>query len=153
MADHVIQQVRDAIVAALSAPPLADCGNVFLYRDRPQDVSKTPFIYVQTGDDNDSDEAIGYPTLEDLVTAYTVSIVVNQTGDYEAKALTIRKQVEQVLFPVAAPNTLGGKVLRLQRTSGRPEQDDTGAKPVYVIHLNVVAQIRHLSTQPDSFIY
>lgn len=153
MANHVIQQVRDALMAALTVPPLVDCANVFLYRDRPQDVSKTPFIYIQTGADNDTDQSIGYPTLEDINVTLTVSIVVNQTGDYEAKALTIRKQIENVLYPATVPNTLGNIVLRLQRISGTPDQDDSGAKPTYAIHLDVLAQIRHRSNQPDSFIY
>jgi hypothetical protein len=153
MAAHVIQQVRDALIAALSSPPMPNCPNVFVWRDRAQDATRTPFVYVQTGDDQVSEASLGYPNLEDITVNFEVSIVVFQQGDYEATALNIRNDVERVFYPLTQPQTLAGKLVRLTRTGAHIAQDDSGGKPTYAIHLQVQADIRHLVSQPDSFIY
>lgn len=151
---HVIQQVRDAIVTALTVPPLPSCGNVFLYSEIARDETVTPYIYVMTAGDQNSIASLGYPSLEDITANFELTIVVFQTGDYEATALNIRTDIEKVLFPAGlVPNTFGGKVLWIDRPRGTVDEDESGAKPAYVIKLQLQMLIRHLVNQPESFVY
>lgn len=151
MAAHVIQQVRDAIVSALRAQGNGlSITNVFPYKDRPQDSTKTPYLYVRTRDDADERMALGLPSEERILAVFEVIIVVFQTGDFEAAALNLRVQAELALLGSLAALTLGGKVVMLTRTGAHVEEDDSsGTKPTYAIHLNFEAQIRHMESQPD----
>ena len=154
MANHVIQQVRDDILARITN--LTTTGaRAYLYKDRPQDPSKVPFLYLQTGADSpdQSSGSLGFPQLEDLLIDFEVTIVCFQTGDYEAQALTIRKEIETALLGTVDAKTLSGKVLWLKRTNCQPDQDDTGGKPCYALRLTITGRLRHLETQPDSFTY
>ncbi len=151
---HIIQQVRDAIVAALTVPPLPNCSNVFLYSEIAQDETRTPYIYVMTADDQNSDSSLGYPSLQDIEAHFEISIIVFQTGDYEATALNIRSDIEKVLFPLGnVPNTLGGKVVCITENGASSNEDESGSKPTYVKKLKFQVLIRHLINQPESFVY
>lgn len=151
MAAHVIQQVRDAIVSALQAQGNGlSATNVFPYKGRPLDSTKTPYLYVRTRDDVDERMALGYPAEERIIATFEIIIVVFQTGDFEAAALDLRKQVELALLGSTTALTLGGKAQMLTRTGAHVEEDDSsGTKPTYAIHLNFEAQIRHQESQPD----
>ena len=77
MAAHVIQQVRDALLAQLQATAalVAVCPNIFLFRERPFDISKTPYLSLQVDDDDETDASIGYPNIEDMMAHYSLTIV------------------------------------------------------------------------------
>lgn len=152
MANHIIQQVRDDLLARITG--LATTGaNAFLFNQIPQDETKVPFLYIRTLDDQDERVSLGYPCVEEMRLNFEIAIVVYSNGDYEAIALNIRKQVEVALFGSIAAVTLGGKIVLLTRSSAQVDEDETGGKPTYVIRLQLTAQVRHLESQPDSFVY
>lgn len=152
MANHIIQQVRDDLLSRITG--LTTTGaNAFLFNQIPQDETKVPFLYLRTLDDQDQRATLGYPCVEEMLLNFEISIVVYANGDYEAAALNIRKEIELALFGSIAAVTLGGKIVLLTRPSAQIDEDETGGKPTYVIRLQITAQVRHLESQPDSFIY
>ena len=152
MANHIIQQVRDDLLSRITG--LTTTGaNAFLFNQIPQDETKVPFLYLRTLDDQDQRVSLGYPCVEEMLLNFEISIVVYANGDYESAALNIRKEIELALFGSIAAVTLGGKIVLLTRPSAQIDEDETGGKPTYVIRLQITAQVRHLESQPDSFIY
>lgn len=151
MADHVVIQVRDAIIAALQGQGSGlSSANVFASKGRPKDISIVPYLYVEYEDDQAERESLGFPSLEQLETTYSIVIVVAQTGDYEKAAFLLRNQVELALLGTVSAMTLGGKVQLMTRTQARKEVDETATKPVYSLTLTVVARIRHQESLPDT---
>lgn len=151
MAAHVIQQVRDAIVAQLAAYGSGlSAANVLLWKSYGQDATVAPFVFVKTLDDTSERKSVGFPALEELTAQFQITVVVYQDNDYEAAALDLRTLVEKALLGTIAAMTLGGRVALLTRIGAHVEEDTAvGAKPTYAIHLTFEAWIRHLESQPD----
>lgn len=163
MADHVIVQVRDALVAWLKANVTSVSGRVFLPHEAPVpgevDDTNTPYLMVRIGDD--SGERIGdngaaapaLAILEDLTVVFFVYCVTKLDGDTEQAAYNLRRDVEQALFSTVQGATLGGLVPLIRRPAAANNRDDAIDQGAYGVGIQLEVPIRHLEGAPDSFSY
>ena len=158
MADHVIIQVRDAVISRLTSAVTAVSSRVYRSDEEPTDASLCPFLMVELAGDNDERIAInggavaGIPAnLESIALTVMVHCVVKQDGDAEAAAYNLRRDVESALLGTVAALTLDGKVQMTTRLAGEPRQDSVGDQEAYKLALQFQMLIYHLESQPDSF--
>lgn len=162
MADHVIVQARDAIIARIKAAVTSAGTRVYAMHEMPADeVDVTsPFVMVEIGDDEAERMALGGgpdpsvpQILEDINQTYFIHCVAKMDGDAEKSAYNLRGEVEAALLGSVAGLTLGGTVQMLRRTGGFNNRDQAIDQEVFNAALQVVAQIRHLEGSPTSFTY
>lgn len=158
MADHVIVQVRDALITRLKAQVSAVSNRVFRMDEEPTDLDQCPYLMVQLGADNDermgvNGSASDPSILEDINQTIFIHCVVKAAGDMEAAAYNLRRDVETALLATAAGLNLDGKVAMTTRVGAQPEQDSEGELEAYAVALQFEFKIRHLEGSPDSFVY
>ena len=158
MADHVIIQVRDAVITKLQAGVSAVSNRVYRADQEPTDAGSCPFLMVELG--ADGDERIGVnggttapANLEQIALTIIVHCVVKQDGDAEAAAYNLRRDVETSLLGTIAALTLDGKIQMTTRLSGDPQQNTLGDQEAYKVALQFQMLIYHLESSPDSFTY
>lgn len=152
MADHVVIQVRDDIVTRLNAIT-SILNKTFVWDDAARKEGEMPCVLVEMQGDQDEPGAIGFPAPEDMLVEYLLRILVEQTTDCEKAAHNIRADIESVLLGTVDGKTLGGKVQWLARSGADNERTFDGEKPVYRCTLRITAHLRHLESQPTSFVY
>ena len=158
MADHVVIQVRDAVISRLSTAVTAVSGRVYRMSQEVTDADACPFLRVRVGPDNCERMAMNGGSnqpliLEDINLALFVHCVVKQDDDPEKEAYALRSAVETSLLGSNAGLTLSNTVVDTIRLGGSPEQDDTLDVEAYSLVLQLEIKIRHLESQPESFTY
>ena len=162
MADHVIIQSRDAIIARIKAASTSASTRVYAVHEVPVDQVEvtSPFVLVEIGDDDDERMAMGGgpdPTipqiLEDIRQSYFIHCIAKLDGDAEKSAYNLRGEVEAALLATTAGLTLSGTVQMLTRVGGFNNRDQAIDQEVFNAAIQVVAQIRHLEGAPTSFTY
>lgn len=158
MANHVIIQVRDAVITKLQSGVNAVSNRVYRKDEEPTDSGSCPFLMVELG--SDVDERIGInggttapANLEQIALTIIVHCVVKQDGDAEAAAYNLRRDVETSLLGTIAALTLDGKIQMTTRLAGDPAQDSVGDQEAYKVALQFQMLIYHLESSPDSFTY
>lgn len=162
MADHVIIQARDAIITKLKAGVSAVSNRVYKFGEvefESVDEANSPFILVQLGDDteeivgiNSADSSV-LDVLEDMRPTIFVHCIAKQSGDAEATAYNLRRDVESTLFATQAARTLDGKVQGVYRIAAANNREDALDLGAYSSVLQLEVHIRHLDRLPDSFTY
>ena len=162
MADHVVIQVRDAIIARIKAASTSAGTRVYAPHElqAEQAGATSPFAIVEVGDDQDQRQAIGSGAdpagpqiLEDMNATVFVHCVAKLDGDAEKTAYALRGEVEAALLASTAGLTLGGLVPMLVRTGGFNNRDQAIEQEAYAASAQFVVQIRHLEGNPTSFTY
>jgi hypothetical protein len=149
MADHLIIQVRDAILAQITG--LTTTGaHAFLLTEVPEDESVLPCVAIEYQDDTSEPIGLGFPGPTNLGAVYIIHCVVKQKGDSEKAAFLVRKEVEAALFGTALAKTLNGLVLWIRAVGGDSDRSEKLNVPGYSARLQVQAMIRHLESRPDS---
>lgn len=153
MADHVIIQVRDAVITKLKAGVTAVTNRVYTSDQEPVDDSLVPFLMVELQDDSAERISVGGfgNLLEDVQASVIVHCVVKALGDVEQAAYNLRRDVETTLLSTTAGATLDGKIVNTQRLGGSPTRRSNGDYEGYAIALQFVMTIRHLESNADSF--
>lgn len=153
MADHVIIQVRDAVIAKLKTGVTLVTNRVFTTDEEPQDDASLPFVMVELMEDSAERLSIGgFGTiLEDLTHTMMIHCVVKALGDVEQAAFAIRAQVESTLLGSTAGATLDGKVPNTRRTGASTTRRSNGEYEGYCVALQFEFTIRHLEHNADSF--
>lgn len=163
MSSHLIIQVRDAVIAKLRAGVSAVESRVYRFgevRTDEVDEASCPYIVVQVGDDfatvqgvNGAPDTAAPQVLEEDVVTLFLHCCVKQTGDAEAAAYNLRRDVELVLFGSNANRTLDGTVNTIRRTAGTNNRDEATDLGVYSSVMQLEVPIWHLDSQPASFTY
>lgn len=163
MADHVIIQIRDELIARLKVGVASVSNRVYRPDEAPQpgevDDTRIPYLMVQVGDDGDERmgmngaSGINPQLLEDINQAFFVHCVVKQDGDAEKAAYNLRRDLEQTLLATADALTLGGKAQMTTRVGGSNNRDDAIDQAAYAAVVQLEVKIRHLEGNPDSFTY
>lgn len=163
MANHVIIQTRDAIIARLVAGVSAVSSRVYKRDSEAVDASKCPHLVVEIGDFSSPAEsgslnggdATTPRILQDTLVVFLVRCVVQQVQDADAEdaAFDLVTAVESTLMGTIAGKTLGGTIVDLHRLGGSPAQDSGGELETYSVVLQFQAWLRHLQGTPDSFTY
>lgn len=162
MADHVIVQVRDAIIARLKAAATAAGTRIYAPHEIDvEDVDTTsPFGVVEIGPDQDERIATGSGAdpaspqiLEDINLVVFVHCIAKLDGDTEKTALNLRGECEASLLGTAAGLTLGGLVQMVTRVGGSANRDQAIDQEVFNAGVQLEVKIRHLESLPTSFVY
>jgi hypothetical protein len=162
MANHVIIQVRDALIAKLKAGVPGVSNRVYKFGEvqfEEVDENNSPFILVQLADDSAEIMAVNsvgggaLAILEDLKPTIFVHCIVKMSGDAEAAAYNVRGDVEATLLATTAGRTLDGKVTDIVRVAAGNNRDEASDLGVYSSALQLEVQIRHIDGQPTSFSY
>ena len=162
MANHIVIQTRDAIIARLQAAVTAVSSRVYKRDSEPTDKSLCPYIVVEVGSGSALAEDTAHnggtdPTLpnvmQDLRASYTIRCVVQQDSDAEAAAFLIFSAVCTALLGTVAAKTLSGTVVDVHGGSFDVEQDANVELETYAVIAPFDVWIRYLQRTPDSFNY
>lgn len=144
MAVHVRQQIRAALVAALTGLPLTG-DRVYANRTARIDPAKTPCLVVSTTGETLETLTISEPIYERSIAILVEGYVSGDALDDRLDAVGL--EVEQA---VAAAGDLDGLVkMPLELTEVRFEFDDTTSPAVGVIRMGYTANTITSSGAPD----
>lgn len=150
MSDHVIIQVRDAILARIKG--LFTTGpNALLYTETELPETLLPCVMIQYQEDSTEPISLGYPALVDVGPVFLLHCVVKQKDDFEQAAFLVRSEVEAALFGTAEAKSLGGLVQWIRCVAAEGDRHEAAEIPAYRLTLQVQARLRHLESRPDSF--
>lgn len=162
MADHVIIQVRDAIITRLKAASTAAGTRIYRVDEYQMgDIDATsPFVVLEVGDDADevmsvnggADPAVPQ-ILEDIALTVFAHCVAKLDGDAEKTAINLRGQVEASLLGSLAGKTLDGLVADVRRPAGAVARNQETDQEIFQSTLQLEVLIRHVQGSPTSFTY
>lgn len=133
---HVRQQIRDAIVTALTG--LATTGaSVFRSRIYPIEAARLPGLCVYTMTEASEIETISRPRLSSRDLTVAVEAYVSGVSNYDNTLDTISAEVEQAL---AADPSLGGLAKDLKIAAFEAEFAGEGEQPVAVGRITVAVE-------------
>ncbi len=162
MADHVIIQVRDAIITRLKAAGTSAGTRIYRIDEwlSTEIGASFPFAVVELGGDTDETMGIGSGAdpsgpaiLEDMNVTVLVHAIAKLDGDAEKTAFNLRGEIEASLFGSVAGKTLGGLVVDIRRPGGAVSRNQEIEQEVFSSSLQLEVQIRHLQGNPTSFTY
>lgn len=134
---HVRQQIRDAIVTALS--PL---GQVFRSRVYPAEQAELPVFLVYSGDE-ELDGQLG-----EIDRRYNVVVEAVDAGDVLDDVL----DVHLAAIEAAVSGTLSGLVVSILPTGNQTSRSSSGNRPIGRIRINFEAVYRTSFTDPETSI-
>lgn len=147
MANHVRQQIREAMAAELTG--LATTGSrVFQSRVYPLSDNELPCLLISNGNNGGVEYAsVGYPRLVKRTTVVEVKAVAKLTVNLDDLLDTMCNEVEKAVF---ANLTLGGLAKDI-RLSAEPttEMVGDGEKPVGVCTIQIEVDYYVNETAPD----
>jgi len=146
MADHMRQQIRDAVVTAVTG--LTTTGsNVFNAREWPQEAGDLPALRVYTPDEESEPDNMTRPRSMERSLELVIEGIARATSGVVGTLDTIAAEVEAAL----GNNLLSGKVkdMHLARTES-PAHDVTGNRPVGLIRLTYAVSYRTPEADPTT---
>lgn len=153
MADHVQQQILEAVQTALVAAATAASTRVYLDRVDEIPQGNLPAIDI-LGPDDTGEESIEYltmhfpPVQQRSYTFAISSIAALATGSAKA-ARNLAKQVEAALLAAVGTITVGGKAIDLVLAEGAERKDGAGALPMFAVRQTWQAQYQTTAGTPD----
>jgi hypothetical protein len=153
MADHVQQQILEAVQTALAAAATAASSRVYLDRVDEIPQANLPAIDI-LGPDDIGEEAIEYltmhfPPVQRRSYSFTVSsITALATGSAKA-ARNLAKQVEAALLAGSGTITVSGKAIDLVLAEGTERKDGAGTLPLFAVRQTWQAQYTTTGGTPD----
>ena len=152
MADHIAMQIRDALVAQI-ATVSSLAGRVYFDENIPLQSADLPQAQIRYEQDDAQVASLGWPSLEELAMQFAVDLLATDITDAEKIAHNLRRDVEAVLLGSVAGKTLNGKAIQIMRTGVVGTYSTIGDMRVYQLEIKLQIDVRHLESQPDSFIY
>ena len=153
MADHVQQQILEAVQTALVAAATAASSRVYLDRVDELPQASLPVIDIM-GPDDSGEESVEYVTLHfPAVQQRAYSFAINSvtalaTGSAKA-ARNLALQVEAALMAAVGTITVGGKVIDLLLASSAERKDGAAALPMFAVTQTWQAQYTTTAGTPD----
>lgn len=153
MADHVQQQILEAVQTTLVAAATVASTRVYLDRVDELPQANLPAIDI-LGPEDAGEEAIEYltmhfPPVQRRSYTFTInSITALATGSAKA-ARNLAKQVEAALYAAAGTITVSGKAIDLVLAEGAERKDGTGALPMFAVRQTWQAQYQTTAGTPD----
>lgn len=153
MADHVQQQILEAVQTVLVAAATAAGSRVYLDRVDEIPQANLPAIDI-LGPEDAAEEAIEYlsmhfpPVQRRSYTFAISSITALATGSAKA-ARNLAKQVEAALLAGVATITVSGKAIDLVLAEGIERKDGAGALPMFAVRQTWQAQYQTTAGTPD----
>jgi hypothetical protein len=153
MADHVQQQILEAVQTVLVAAATAASSRVYLDRVDEIPQANLPAIDI-LGPEDTGEESIEYltmhfPPVQQRSYSFTISsITALATGSAKA-ARNLAKQVEAALLAGTGTITVSGKTIELLLAEGAERKDGAGALPLFAVRQTWQAQYITTGGTPD----
>lgn len=153
MADHVQQQILEAVQTALVTAATAAGTRVYLDRVDELAQASLPAIDI-LGPDDTGEEAIEYltlhfPSVQQRSYTFAIgSVTALATGSAKA-ARNLAKQVEAALLAAIGSITVGGKAIDLVLAESSERKDGAGALPMFAVRQTWQAQYQTTAGTPD----
>jgi len=139
---HMITQIRDKIVANLSA--LAE--PVFVDRVHTLEKSDLPCVLVNVADESVSQGAYGGGMMLDRAITVGIAAYVIMRGDFDAVATAIQLEIEKIM---AGDTNLGGIVTNVRYEGRSKNTSGDGDTPFCAIGLTYSVTYRTMASTPD----
>lgn len=130
MADHRQQQILEAAQAILIAAATAAGSHVYLDHVDELLEADLPAIHVEGGDEDVSDETIGFPVIQQRQFNFSTSCIVSGAG-YGKAARNLAAQIEVAFLTPASP--LNGKTQSLRLRGSTVNKDGSGATVLFEV--------------------
>lgn len=153
MADHVQQQILEAVQTALVAAATVASSRVYLDRVDELPQANLPAIDI-LGPDDTGEEAIEhltmhFPPVQQRSYSFAISSITALTSGSAKAARNLAKQVEAALLAAAGTITVSGKAIELVLAEGAERKDGAGALPMFAVRQTWQAQYITTGGTPD----
>lgn len=152
MADHVQDQILEALKALLVAAGTAAGTDVYIERVDPIGPNKCPGVEIIAGEESIAPPTnIGWPRVQHRAFEITIRCTVARNTDYRKQAGNLAKEVEAAIAASPQAQTLNGLAregVHLQRST--TEKDGDGEKALYSIVQTWIAGYRTVANAPDN---
>lgn len=147
MADHAHEQIRDAVVTALTG--LTTSGsNVYANRLYPLDDASLPALRIYADQEDATPQSMHSPHIQERTLRLVVDCCAKATSGLDDTLDTMSKEVEIAL---ATALTIGSKSVQLVY-SGMEFDDEAAEKPIGVKKLSFDCQFYTMNNAPDVLI-
>ena len=147
MADHINQQVLEAIQANLAAAATSAGSNVFLDRLDAVPEAKIPAILIEGVGDVVDAQTVGFPPIYSRQYSFTVACLASGTAQ---AARNLAKQVEAALCANLAAYTANSLAKALLLTGSNEGKDGSGTTGLFEVRQSWTAQIMTVGNVPDA---
>lgn len=151
MANHVRQQIRDAVAVMLGGLSLTS-SRVFKNRLQPLDEADLPCLLISTDNEQISPQTFGVNAVLERELTLTVKAIVKSSDVYADEIDTVIKDVEQKINLTITNNTLNGLVKTISLQSIEFNDDGQGDQPIAEATMNFSVSYYTLANAPDSSI-
>ena len=153
MADHVQQQILEAVQTALVAAATVAGSRVYLDRVDEIPQGNLPAIDI-LGPEDTGEEAIEYltmhfPPVQRRSYTFAINSVTALASGSAKAARNLAKQVEAALMAGVATITVSGKAIDLLLAEGAERKDGGGALPMFAVRHVWQAQYTTTAGTPD----
>lgn len=151
MADHVQDQILDALSALLIGAGTSAGASVFTERVDELPRNKTKAIEIEAqSEEIESPTNIGWPRTQMRAFALDIRCTVKQQGAYRKAAGNLAKEVEQAIAASQVAQTLGGIAsLGVHLSRSVVAKDGSGDKALYSIVQSWTAGYQTRANAPD----
>lgn len=149
MADHLQQQILDAVQTTIAAAATAAGSNVYLDRVDELLQANLPAIHIEGGDEEASADSINFPTVYSRAYSFSVACVCGQATGAAKAARNLAKQAEAALLASIGTFTAGGKAQALVLLGSSETKDGSGAVSLFEVRQQWQARYTTLGGSPD----
>lgn len=150
MADHLQQQILDAVQANLLGAATAAGSHVYLDRVDELMPLDLPAIHIEGLGEDATPDSLSFPTVYTRIYRFTVACVCGQASGAAKAARNMAKQVEAAILASTTTATAGGLAQMLSITGSTEAKDGNGATSFFEVRQTWQAQYMTLGGSPDT---
>jgi len=154
MADHVQQQILEAIQAVLVAAAIVPGGRVYLDRTDELPEDDLPAIDIlgrsETFDESIEYLSLDFPYLQQREMAFPIACIARSATTAAAISRNLGKQVEQAILAAMATVSIGGKRITMRINAVRGAKSNDQATPMAAVIQSWTAQYHTQAGAPDA---
>lgn len=154
MADHVQQQILEAVQTALVAAATAASTRVYLDRVNELPQANLPAIDIlgpnDAGEESIEHVTMGWPPVQQRSYRFSIASVTQGASGSPAASRNLAKQVEQALMASLGAITLGTSAIDLRLESSAEQKDGAASLPLFAVSQSWRASYHTLAGTPDA---
>lgn len=150
MADHLQQQILDAVHTNLLGAATAAGSHVYIDRVDELLQADLPTIHIEGGGEESTPDSLSFPTVYTRFYRFTVACVCGQSSGAAKAARNLGKQVEAAILASTSTATAGGLAKMLTFTGSTEAKDGNGATSFFEVRQTWQAQYITLGGAPDT---
>jgi hypothetical protein len=150
MADHLQQQILEAVQANLIAAGTAAGSRVFLDRVDEITQAELPAFHIEGVGEDDQADSLNFPTVYTRQYRFTVAALVHQSTGSAKAARNLGQNAEVALLATLAGYTASGKAKALQLLGSNENKDGSSALNFFEVRQSWQATYMTLGGSPDT---